>query len=64
MARLKRRPGARAAVVVPEGFLFRGDAFAAVKRSLLDVFHLTALIGLPAGAFAPFSDLKTAILGS
>ena len=62
MARLKRRPGARAAVVVPEGFLFRGDAFAAVKRALLDTFHLTGLIGLPTGAFAPFSDLKTAIL--
>lgn len=62
MARLKRRPGARAAVVVPEGFLFRGDAFAAVKCALLDQFHLTGLVGLPIGAFAPFSDLKAAIL--
>lgn len=62
MARLKRRAGARAAIVVPEGFLFRGEAHAAVKRTLLDQIHLAGIISLPVGTFAPFSDLKTAIL--
>lgn len=60
--KLKRAPNARAAIVVPEGTLFRGGAFAEVKRDLLEQFHLFAVISLPPGAFAPYSDVKTALL--
>ena len=60
--KLKQTANARAAVVVPEGTLFRDGAFAEVKRMLLDDFHLFAVISLPPGAFAPYSDVKTALL--
>ncbi|MBN1872896.1 MAG: N-6 DNA methylase, partial [Anaerolineae bacterium] len=62
LKKLKHTPDARAAVVVPEGTLFRGGAFAEVKQILLDDFHLFAVVSLPPGAFAPYSDVKTALL--
>jgi type I restriction enzyme M protein len=62
LKKLKHTPNARAAVVVPEGTLFRGGAFAQVKQILLDDFHLFAVVSLPPGAFAPYSDVKTALL--
>ncbi len=60
--KLKRTPQARAAVVVPEGTLFRGGAFAEVKKDLLEQFHLHLVVSLPPGTFAPYSDVKTALL--
>ena len=60
--KLKRAPNARAAIVVPEGTLFRGGAFAEVKKDLLKQFHLFAVVSLPPGTFAPYSDVKTALL--
>ncbi|MFN8439655.1 MAG: class I SAM-dependent DNA methyltransferase [Caldilineaceae bacterium] len=62
LKKLKRTPNARAAVVVPEGTLFRGGAFADVKKDLLEQFHLFAVVSLPPGTFAPYSDVKTALL--
>jgi len=62
LKKLKVTPDARAAVVVPEGTLFRGGAFAEVKQILLEDFHLFAVVSLPPGAFAPYSDVKTALL--
>lgn len=62
LKKLKHTPNARAAVVVPEGTLFRGGAFAEVKQVLLEDFHLFAVVSLPPGAFAPYSDVKTALL--
>lgn len=62
LKKLKRQPNARAAVVVPEGTLFRGGAFGTVKKELLDQFHLFGMVSLPPGTFAPYSDVKTAIL--
>lgn len=60
--KLKRTPNARCAMVVPEGTLFRGGAFAQVKKDLLEQFHLFAVVSLPPGTFAPYSDVKTALL--
>lgn len=61
--KLKQSPNnARAAVIVPEGTLFRSGAFAQVKKELLELFHLFAVVSLPIGTFAPYSDVKTAIL--
>lgn len=60
--KLKRTPNARTALVVPEGTLFRSSAFASVKADLMEQFHLFAVISLPPGTFAPYSDVKTALL--
>ena len=49
-------------VVAPEGTLFRSGAFAEVKKTLIDDFHLFAVVSLPPGTFAPYSDVKTALL--
>jgi len=61
MKKLKPRDGARCGMVVPEGTLFRSDAFADVKRDLLEQFNLHTVISLPPGTFAPYSDVKTAL---
>jgi type I restriction enzyme M protein len=62
MKKLKPRDGARCGVVVPEGTLFRGNAFAGVKEELLANFKLFMVVSLPPGTFAPYSDVKTALL--
>jgi len=48
----KLRKGGRCGIVVPEGILFRGDAFKIVKRELLQNYNLHTIISLPAGVFA------------
>jgi len=50
MKKLKR--GGRCGIVVPEGVLFRGEAFALVKKDLLENYNLHTIISLPAGVFA------------
>lgn len=62
MKKLKIRDGARCGMVVPEGTLFRGGAFALVKEELLRDFDLFMVVSLPPGSFAPYSDVKTALL--
>ena len=62
MKKLKARDGARCGMVVPEGTLFRGGAFATVKQELLEQFSLHTVVSLPPGTFAPYSDVKTALL--
>jgi type I restriction enzyme M protein len=62
MKKLKARDGARCGMVVPEGTLFRGGAFATVKQELLESFNLHTVVSLPPGTFAPYSDVKTALL--
>jgi len=62
MKKLKVRDGARCGMVVPEGTLFRGGAFASVKKELLEQFNLHTVVSLPPGTFAPYSDVKTALI--
>lgn len=50
MKRLKRN--GRCGIVVPEGVLFRGDAFATVKKELLQNYNLHTIVSLPPGVFA------------
>jgi len=50
MKKLKR--DGRCGIVVPEGVLFRGDAFAQVKKELLENFNLHTIVSLPSGVFA------------
>ncbi|NHM25925.1 SAM-dependent DNA methyltransferase [Desulfofundulus sp. TPOSR] len=62
MKKLKPRDGTRCGMVIPEGTLFRGGAFAEVKRDLLEQFNLHTIVSLPPGTFAPYSDVKTALI--
>jgi type I restriction enzyme M protein len=48
----KLRKDGRCGIVVPEGILFRGDAFAKVKKELLENYNLHTIISLPSGVFA------------
>ncbi len=56
------KPRGRCAVVVPEGVLFRGDAFADVKRDLLESYDVHTIVSLPGGVFQPYSGVKTNVL--
>ncbi|MGE4091001.1 MAG: N-6 DNA methylase [Candidatus Binatia bacterium] len=62
MKKLKAKDGARCGMVVPEGTLFRGGAFATVKADLLQDWNLHTVVSLPPGTFAPYSDVKTGLL--
>ncbi|MCS7245822.1 MAG: N-6 DNA methylase [candidate division WOR-3 bacterium] len=62
MKKLKLKEGARCGMVVPEGTLFRGGAFKSVKKKLLEDFNLHTIVSLPPGTFAPYSDVKTALI--
>jgi len=56
-----RRHG-RAVIAVPEGFLFRGGAERELRRHMLEQGLVEAVIGLPAGAIAPYASVKGSIL--
>lgn len=52
----------RAAVIVPEGIVFQiGSAYKKLRKILIDKY-LVAVVSLPAGAFNPYSNIKTNIL--
>ncbi len=53
---------ARVGVVLPDGSLFRGGSFAEVRRILVEYYHVFAVISLPPGVFAPYSDVKTSLV--
>lgn len=56
------KPNGRAVIAVPEGFLFRGGAERELRRYLLEQGQVEAVIGLPAGAFAPYTGIKSSLL--
>ncbi len=56
------QPQGRAVIAVPEGFLFRGGAERELRRYLLRKGQVEAVIGLPAGAFAPYTNVKGSLL--
>ena len=61
MYRLKRN--GRAAVILPDGFLFGTDnAKINLKKKLLAEFNLHTIIRLPASVFAPYTGITTNIL--
>jgi type I restriction enzyme M protein len=60
MGNLKK--GGRAAVIVPEGVLFRGGADAKVRQRLMTEFDLHTVLSLPAGCFLPYTAVKTNVL--
>ena len=54
--------GGRAAVIVPEGVLFRGGPDAKVRERLLREFEVHTILSLPAGCFLPYTGVKTNVL--
>jgi type I restriction enzyme M protein len=52
----------RAAVVLPDGFLFGEGVKTTIKRELLDEFNLHTIVRLPKGVFAPYTSIATNIL--
>lgn len=56
------KPHGRAVIAVPEGFLFRGGAERDLRRYLVEQGQVEAVIGLPAGAFAPYTGVKGSLL--
>ncbi len=61
MYRLKE--GGRAAVILPDGFLFGTDnAKLNIKKKLLSEFNLHTIIRLPGSVFSPYTSITTNIL--
>jgi type I restriction enzyme M protein len=56
------RAHGRAAVVLPDGFLFGEGTKSTLKKSLLDECNLHTIVRLPNGVFAPYTGIKTNIL--
>ena len=61
MHRLKHNTG-RAAVVLPDGFLFGEGVKTNLKRELLEEFNLHTIVRLPKGVFSPYTSISTNIL--
>lgn len=61
MYRLKKN--GRAAVILPDGFLFGTDnAKVAIKKKLLSEFNLHTVIRMPNSVFSPYTSITTNIL--
>jgi type I restriction enzyme M protein len=57
------KPGGRAAVIVPEGVLFKNNkANKEIRRMLVEDQKLDGVISLPSGVFKPYAGVSTAIL--
>lgn len=57
------KPGGRAAVVVPDGVLFKSNkANKEIRRTLVEDQKLDAIVSLPSGVFKPYAGVSTAIL--
>lgn len=54
--------GGRAGVILPEGVLFRGGPDAKVRKKLLTHFKVHTILSLPAGAFLPYTGVKTNVV--
>jgi len=56
------KDGGRAAVVLPDGFLFGEGVKTRIKEKLLEECNLHTIIRLPKGVFNPYTDIATNIL--
>ncbi|MEX0943363.1 MAG: class I SAM-dependent DNA methyltransferase [Pseudomonadales bacterium] len=52
----------RAALVLPDGFLFGEGVKTTLKRELLEEFNLHTIVRMPKGVFAPYTSISTNIL--
>ena len=60
MASLRR--GGRAVVALPDSALFRTGRDRMVRRELLSGYSVEGVISLPAGAFRPYTGIKTSLV--
>ena len=60
MASLRR--GGRAVVALPEGALFRTGSDRLVRKKLLADYCVEGVVSLPAGAFQPYTGIKTSLV--
>ncbi|MDR2733008.1 MAG: type I restriction-modification system subunit M [Spirochaetota bacterium] len=61
MHRLKKN--GRAAVIIPDGFLFGTDsAKTAIKKKLLEEFNVHTVVRMPRSVFSPYTSITTNIL--
>jgi type I restriction enzyme M protein len=56
------KDGGRAAVVLPDGFLFGEGMKTRLKKSLLEECNLHTIVRLPNGVFNPYTGIKTNLL--
>jgi len=56
------KEGGRAAVVLPDGFLFGEGVKTRLKQSLLEECNLHTIVRLPNGVFNPYTGIKTNLL--
>lgn len=56
------KPNGRAAVVLPDGFLFGEGVKTSLKQRLLTECNLHTIVRLPNGVFAPYTGIKTNLL--
>ncbi|SHG56440.1 class I SAM-dependent DNA methyltransferase [Pedobacter caeni] len=56
------KPSGRAAVVLPDGFLFGEGVRTRIKEELLATCNLHTIVRLPNGVFNPYTNIKTNIL--
>lgn len=56
------KTGGRAAVVLPDGFLFGEGVKSTLKQSLIEECNLHTVVRLPNNVFAPYTGIKTNIL--
>jgi type I restriction enzyme M protein len=61
MHRLKHDTG-RAAIILPDGFLFGEGVKTTLKQELLNDFNLHTIIRMPKGVFSPYTSINTNIL--
>jgi len=61
-ALLQLHSDGRAVIVVPHGLLFQRGGNAKIRRWLIENHRVDAVIGLPEGAFLPYTGIKAAIL--
>jgi type I restriction enzyme M protein len=52
----------RAAVVLPDGFLFGEGVKTTLKRELLESFNLHTIVRMPKGVFSPYTGIATNLL--
>ena len=61
MAKLRDR--GRAAIVLPDGILYRTETgFSTVRRRLVNEFNVTAIVRLPTGVFPTAADTRTNLI--
>jgi type I restriction enzyme M protein len=58
---LKHNTG-RAAIVLPDGFLFGEGVKTTIKKELVEEFNLHTIVRMPNGVFSPYTGIKTNLL--